>query len=87
MCHLTPPDLVDPAWRAVRACAIDVVHLAARSGRASVRVQGVQLQALRIGVPGVRSPWAFVQLSMWRGPVATEITFVSTLPEGEIHEV
>lgn len=86
MHHLTPHDLAEPAWRAVRACAFDAVYRAARSGQASVQVQGVRLQALRIGAPRAQSLWAFVRLSMWRGPAPAEVTFVSTLLEGDDHE-
>ncbi|MBQ0960449.1 hypothetical protein KAK06_15965 [Ideonella sp. 4Y11] len=85
MHHRTPPDLAESAWRAVRACAFDVVHLAARSGRASLRVQGVQLLAQRIGTSRASAPWAFIRLSMRRGAAPAEVTFVSSLPEERDH--
>lgn len=86
MHHRTPPDLAESAWRAVRACAFDVVGLAARSGRASLRVQGVHLLAQRLGTPRAGAPWAFIRLSMRRGMAPAEVTFVSARPEDDAHD-
>ncbi|MGM9489543.1 hypothetical protein [Ideonella sp. YS5] len=78
------PDLALPAWRAVRASALDAVQQAARVGHVSMRVQGVHLTAKRLcresselaaSVAGRPLP-AFVQLSVRRGTAPAEVVFV-----------